>query len=276
MLLVAGCNSAQRDSAMRSVRSLQQSGTAVAAEPPATPPQQSKPGEPPKGNPPTAPPPGGPPAGGPPTGGPPTAPPPGGPGAKPGETKAGDKAAADDKSPQAVIKHFLDSDPRDILLEKSDKLKEKETKPWDDSNPDAYIPETGRVDPMTPVRNALPKELLPKRSGDDDSDLQGYLLTTAATGVLEGITQELVCYSVIQIGLTKYARISFNGGKSITTVSLDQNAQQRIRTPEGTLTVQFNVASITTDEVVINVVVSGQDTNVSVQKQMVFIPRNYH
>jgi hypothetical protein len=269
MLVVAGCNSAQRDSAMRSVRSLQQSGTAQAATPPDAPEQ--------------APPPGGAPPGGPgkPGGKTPDSKTPEAPDAKapaaPGSA-AGAEAGKDAKtsSPEEIIDKFLKSDPRDILEEKSDRLQEKQTKPWEQDNPETFIPETGRKDPMTAVRSSIPKELLPKRSGDEDeNELQSYLLTQAATQIMLGITKNVRCYSVIQIGLTKYVRISLDPqGKQIRTLSLSNGFSQRIATEEGALQIDFSVSSISSDEVVIDVAVSGLSTQVSVQKQLVFIPRN--
>jgi len=291
---VAGCNGSQRDSALRAVRSMQQSGTAQAAmlpdsaptqanppggPPPAAPPPGGKPGGPPPpgGNPPATPPPGGaPPAGKTPDGKTPDGKAPAGAPVKPGAAAPGAKDDKAAKSPDQIVKDFVDSDPRDILTEKSNLLKEKETKPWDTNNPDTFVPETGRKDPLTVVRSSIPSELLPQRSGNDDnSELVTFLLTQAATDLMAQLTKRLVCYSVIQIGLQKYARISWDGGKTIQTVSESSQVGSSFATDQGGLNLSMTVASISADEVDLDVTVSGSDTNVNVEKMMVFIPRSY-
>jgi hypothetical protein len=251
------------------------------AAPPAGPEQAG----PPKGGPPGAPPPGGPPAGGPPV----ATPPAGAPGAPPaaGQDKGKDKAKdgkdadkgdkGEKKSSEDIIQNFMKSDPRDILREKTTSLKEKETKPWNESNPDTFIPETGRTDPLTPVISALPPELLPKRGDEETNDLVTYQMTTDATLLMEGIVLQTRCYSVIQVGVSKRVRMSFDGGKSFQILSEDsQFPPIDILAPDGTpFQMNVGVGSISADQVVINVSVSVPNTSVSVQKSMVFIPRNF-
>jgi hypothetical protein len=260
LLLAAGCTDSQRDSALSAVREMQSSGVAMAAETVGQPAQSSL-----------------------------------DPGPKP-PADGGDAAGDADKQPGAdaeavapgseaqqpeaeaeaqpdAIAAFIDSDPRDILVAKSKDLKERQTNPSDETKPETFIPETGRKDPMTIVLNSVPKELLPPRSADDDeSDLQTYLFTALATQALQGVSSSLACHNVIQIGIQKYAQLSFGGGPRFT-VSEGSGFGENTRVGPIVVAINITVASISTKEVVVDVSVVPQGTAVNVSKQLVFIPR---
>jgi hypothetical protein len=274
-----GCNRSQRDAALASVRELQSSGAAYAASMPGVPdasPAQADPAQgPPGGGPPGAPPP---PAGGPVAGG--AAPPP-----PPGGAPAADPNAKQ-KTPEEIIAEFVKSDPRDILDAKSEDLEKRKTEPWDEERPETFIPETGRKDPMTIVIGSVPKELLPKRSGEDDeSELETYLYTELATSILNEVTQRLRCHSVIQIGIQKFAQMSLSGGEGGGGGGSGINGGRggggnRFVISEGNgfnnyingFELSVTVTSISTDEVVVDVSVAAPGTNITVDKQLVFIP----
>lgn len=260
-----GCTTGQRQAALHSMGSLQAGTMAYAATPPESgAPAQAPPGGPPPGTPPT---------GGAGKGGPP-------PGAKPGEPgKPGESAKA--KTPEEIIEDFVKSDPRDILDEKTKDLKDRQTKPWDEEHPETFIPETGRKDPFRLVVGSVPDEMLPKRSGDDDdNELQNFFYTYLATQVLDGVAKSLQCHSVIQIGIQKYAQMSFTGGGGggrrgggggggRFVISEGQGFSQGING----MILSVQVVSISTKEVVVNVSVNPQGTNVTVEKNLVYIPR---
>lgn len=247
LLAVAGCTDTQRDSALSAVRDMQSSGVAYAAAPAGDGgswelKQANEPG-----------------------GGaaPPATPPaPGGGAAVP----AGEEAAD-------PIADFMESDPRDILVAKSDDLKGRKTEPWNEEKPETFIAETGRKDPLTFVRKAMPKELLPPRSGDDEeNDLEVYVASTVATAIMAGMTQGMRCHSVIQIGAQKYAQLSMGPGQRFT-VGEDQGFNQQTWVDGVVYNIGVNVVSIATDEVVVDVTVSAQGINASANKQLVFIPK---
>jgi hypothetical protein len=258
----AGCTGKQRSAALASVGSLRASTMAYAAMPPTA--------EEPAATPPGGPPPGTPPA--PPSGGAP------GKDAPPAAGKPGEAPKA--KTPEQIIEDFVASDPRDILDEKTKDLKGRQTEPWNEEKPEAFIPETGRKDPMRPVESAIPDELLPKRTGnDDESELQNFLYTYLATQVLDSVAKSLQCHSVIQIGIQKWAQMSFagggggggrrGGGGGRFVISEGQGFSQNING----MSLSVQVVSISTDEVVVNVSVTPQGTNVTVEKNLVYIPR---
>lgn len=251
LLAFAGCNKAQRDSALSAVREMQSSGVAMAAEPQSGGPgwvQQESPAAPPADD---------------------------GTAASPADdaaVSAEEPAAKEEEAQSDVIEDFVDSDPRDILLAKARDLKERQTNPSDDTRPETFIPETGRKDPMTIVQNSVPKELLPPRSADDDeSDLQTYLYTAFATQAMQGVAANLQCHNVIQIGIQKYAQMSFGDGPRFT-ISEGNGFNQGTRVGPVNVQISINVSSISSKEVVVDVNVNPQGTAVVVNKQLVFIP----
>jgi hypothetical protein len=108
-------------------------------------------------------------------------------------------------------------DPRDIITKKYEDLEGKETAPWDEENPDTFIADTGRNDPLTPVRNALPEALRPPRSGDDEeNEILGYYLAQFATQAVDAVMSQLQVYNMVQIGLRKIVTMGVPGGTSFT------------------------------------------------------------
>jgi hypothetical protein len=189
----------------------------------------------------------------------------------PGAAPAGDAPRTNEQ----IISEFVDSDPRDILKDKSKDLKDKQTKPWDEEKPETFVPETGRQDPMTALSGTLPKELLPSRSADDEeNNLQDYIGTLFATQALQGVAATLQCHAVIQIGIQKYAQMSFGGDGARRFVISEGNGFNQV-VPAGPIAVQvsMNVDSISSDEVVVTVTVTPQGSASSISKTLVYIPR---
>jgi hypothetical protein len=99
--------------------------------------------------------------------------------------------------------------PRDIIDAKYDDLNSKLTETWNEENVEQFIPQTGRIDPLTRVSSAVPDDLKPPRSGEtDENQIQTYLVSSAASVAVELIARSLICHNVIQIGLVKVATFS--------------------------------------------------------------------
>jgi len=274
IVLIGGCTGEQRSQGLANVRRLQTSGVALAAEAGPAGAATSSLGA--AVNAPTdavgtmqgLPP-------GPPGGGAP--PPPDAQVEAPATSAAGTEAEKESapSTPEEIIKDFVESDPREILEQKRDDLKARQTAPWDDEKPESFIAETGRKDPMTILRKSVPEELLPPRSADeDDSDLESYYSALLATTALQQVTQSLRCHSVIQIGIQKYAQLSFEGQGGRFVISEGQGFNQNLNLGGAQVQVAMNIVSISTKEVVVSVVVGVVGTNTSVSKDLVFIPRN--
>jgi len=109
-------------------------------------------------------------------------------------------------------------DPLKIINQKYDDLKGRHSIPWDAENhPEDFIPETGRADPLTRIRDAVPDDLKPPRSGDtDETDIITYLETQMATQAVLEVEFSLQCHSVIQIGLIKFVNVAIGNGPSRT------------------------------------------------------------
>lgn len=208
------------------------------------------------------------------------APPPGGGGSAAG----GDAAAAPaDKAPAVhlsdeewlkKLEEWKNSDPRDIIKAKYKDLQAKETHPENEDDPESFIPETGRVDPMTIVDGAIPDELKPPRSGETDvNEAQTYLYTAAASEVVDWVGIRLQVYNVLQIGLEKIVSVGVGNrrfnlhegeGRSITLES-----QQGIP-----VNASFALSAASVDEVTISVTGRPWGSLVSVTKNFTYIPNN--
>jgi hypothetical protein len=208
------------------------------------------------------------------------APPPGGGGdtAAPPADAAADQAAApkvqmSDEEWLKKLEEWKNSDPRDIIQAKYDDLQAKETDPSNEDNPEEFIPETSRVDPLTPVLGALPDELKPPRGGEDDpNEAQTYLYTAAATEVVDYVGLTLQVYNVLQIGLTKIVTIRA-GGRAYNLqegqpLGLTMESSQGIP-----VQAQFAVAAASSDEVTISVSGTPWGSTVNVSKNFTYIPR---
>jgi hypothetical protein len=105
-------------------------------------------------------------------------------------------------------------DPLKIIIQKYDDLYSKHTTPSDEESDD-FIPETGRVDPLTRVSDAVPDDLKPARTGEtDETDIITYLETQMATEAVLEVEFSLQCHSVIQIGLIKFVNVAIGNGPS--------------------------------------------------------------
>jgi len=221
------------------------------------------------------PPPGG---GGAPPGGGGAPPPPGGAppaagGAKPA-TDTGASAAANMTDAQKLkkLEDWKNQDPRKIIEKKYTDLTTKETHPDDENNPEQFIPETGRVDPLTIVSGAIPDELKPPRSGETDiNEFQSYLYSEMASEAVDELAKNVDVYNVIQIGLEKIVAVrvfgerhnlSQGGGFDFYFGGKDQFPIQ----------MSFALASASTDEVVISITAQPYGSNVSITKNIPFIP----
>lgn len=189
-----------------------------------------------------------------------------------------DEAAAEDEeeAPSDPIENFKELDPRDIILMKYEDLDERNTEPWDEESED-YIPNTGRVDPLTRVRSSVPDDLKPPRAGEtDQNEINTYLVAAVASQVVDGISSIMECHNVIQIGLERYATFTFGDGQQ---ASLPEGANYSfLASYVNNIPIigSISVTSISTSKVVVDISAAGQGTTTSVSKTKVFIPSQYY
>jgi hypothetical protein len=187
------------------------------------------------------------------------------------------EAAADEAEEEVVgdpVENFKALDPRDIILEKYKDLDERTTEPWDEMNPETYMPNTGRVDPLTRVFGSVPDELKPPRAGETDMNaISTYLIANAATQIVNSLALQIQCHNVIQIGLEEYATFSF--GENMFTLQEDQSTGGQVGYVEGIpIILTVSCTSISTSEVVLNLAVTGYGTPTRIEKNQIYIPRN--
>jgi len=190
--------------------------------------------------------------------------------------------AKPDLSNDEKIANFKNMDPREIIDKKYTDLEDRKTDPWNEEKPEKFIPETGRVDPLTRVDSAVPKELAPPRAGEtDQNQIDNYLIAQQASLIVAGIAASLQCHNVIQIGLDKYASFSIadngqGGGGGMFTLQEGQSSGQFMTGMVNGIPLVGSVtcASISTKQVVLIISVAGWGTPTSISKEQVFIPRN--
>lgn len=188
-----------------------------------------------------------------------------------GEEAADEEAAAEESGDP--VENFKNLDPRDIIVKKYEDLEERKTEPWDEES-EGYLPNTGRVDPLTRVRSAVPDELKPPRAGETDmNEINTYLIADAATMIVDGVAYAMQCHNVIQIGLTKYATFSYGGSQPFPLeegFSTSLNAGSVNGIP---IVVTITLTSVSTEQVVLRITAAGQGTATSVTKNQTYIPR---
>ena len=182
----------------------------------------------------------------------------------------------EEAEPATPIDQFKSLDPREIIDRKYEDLQEQHTKPWDEEDPEQFIPDTGRVDPLTRVREAVPEELKPPRAGEtDENDITSYFVAQDATIICYSIAYAMECYNVIQIGIEKQATVSVFGNTFLMSEGQSAgpiNVGQSSGIP---LSATLVCTSISESEVHITVTVSGDGTSTSISKSMVFIPKSW-
>jgi hypothetical protein len=189
------------------------------------------------------------------------------------ETPAAPKVQLSDEEWLKKLEEWKNSDPRDIIKAKYDDLQAKETHPDNEDNPEEFIPETSRVDPLTPVLGAMPDELKPPRGGDDDpNEAETYLYTAAATEVVDYIGLTLQVYNVLQIGLTKIVTIEAGGNRY--NLNEGQPLGLVMESSQGIpVQAQFAISAASSDEVTISVSGTPWGSTVNVTKDFTYIPR---
>jgi len=188
----------------------------------------------------------------------------------------GAEAEAEPEAPANPIDQFKALDPREIIDRKYEDLQEQHTEPWNEEKPGEFIPDTGRVDPLTRVREAIPEELKPPRAGEtDENDIVSYFVARDATVMAYTLAYGMECYNVIQIGIEKQATMSVFGntfmmseGESAGPINVGQSSGIPL---SATLT----CTSISESEVHVTVTVSGDGTTTSISKAMTFIPKSW-
>jgi len=193
-----------------------------------------------------------------------------------GSAPAADSAPKVQMSDEEWLKQleaWKNSDPRDIMKAKYKDLEAKETHPEDEDNPEQFIPETGRVDPMTIVSGAIPDELKPPRTGDtDENQVLTYFYTAAASEVVDYVGIRLEVYNVLQIGLEKIVSVQI--GNRRLTLHEGEPRGIVLESKEGIpVRAQFAISSASTDEVIISVTGQPIGSLVSVTKNFTYIPR---
>jgi len=196
--------------------------------------------------------------------------------AAPPEAGKKEEAKGEGTAEDPAITNFKNLDPRTIIDKKYEDLKDKETEPWNMETPELFIPETGRVDPLTPVDSAVPDELKPPRTGStDENQIDTYLISQACSAVIEQVSTMLRVYNVIQIGLFKFASISIGGDRGFP-VQEGFSVDVPIGVVNGAaISLNITCSSISTKEVVIVLTASAQGTTTSVSKTMTYIPNTF-
>lgn len=191
------------------------------------------------------------------------------------ETAAEDDLLAEEELPEDPIERFKQMDPRDIIRAKYRDLVERQTEPWNEDNPDDFIPQTGRVDPLTRVSSAVPDDLKPPRSGEtDENQIQTYLGTQAASTAVTAVSYSLICHNVIQIGLEKRATFSFPPVLGDRTFTIPEGSGFGMNV--GGVNVTIRVMEITTDSVDVLIVGSVPGASAEVTKNQKYIPRAFY
>lgn len=185
-----------------------------------------------------------------------------------------EEPAEDDEAvSEDPVENFKNLDPRDIIIKKYEDLESRKTEPWNPED-EGYIPNTGRIDPLTRVRSAVPDELKPPRAGETDmNEINTYLIADAATMIVDQISMTMQCHNVIQIGLSKYASFSYGGGPPFPLeegFSTQVNAGSVNGIP---IMASIMLTSVSADQVVLRITAFGQGTATSVTKNQTYIPR---
>lgn len=187
-------------------------------------------------------------------------------------TEAASKPAGSAEEMLEQLKAWTAQDPREIIDKKFEDLEGKETEPWNEDNPETYIPETGRNDPLTPVIDAMPEELRPPRGGDDDeNEIMTYLFSQYATEAANAIANNLRVYNMVQIGLEKLVTMGLPG-QGAFTVGEGQGFSNFLQIEGVPVMIEFTVASVSEDDVMVIITASVPGTNVAITKEAHFIP----
>jgi hypothetical protein len=192
----------------------------------------------------------------------------------PGEAPATPEQAEMPADEEAeAVERFKEMDPRDIITEKAELAEDLLTSPWEREPVEEFVPETGRVDPLTRVRDAVPEDLKPPRSGETDvNQFNTYILSQEASTFIELLAPSIQVHNVLQIGLEKFASVSIGGQRG--TLAEGQGQQFSLGMVDNIpLVGTIQCVSIATDDVVIRITVNGQGTDTSVSKDLHFIPR---
>jgi hypothetical protein len=189
---------------------------------------------------------------------------------------ANEKSEQAEEKPVDPIEQFKALDPREIIDRKYEDLKEQHTEPWNEEDPEQFIPDTGRVDPLTRVREAVPEELKPPRAGEtDQNEINSYLIASDATMMVYGIAYSMQCYNVIQIGIQKQATIAVAGNRFMIGEG-DTAGPFVVGYSNGIpLEATITCTSISESEVDLTITVSGSGTSTSISKSQVFIPKSW-
>jgi len=193
---------------------------------------------------------------------------------KPAAADSAAKVQMSDEEWLKKLEEWKNSDPRDIIKAKYEDLQSKETHPDNEDNPEEFIPETSRVDPLTPVLSALPDELKPPRSGEtNENDVQTYLYTAAASEIVDYVGIRLEVYNVLQIGLDKI--VSVGVGNRRFNLHEGQGSGITLESQQGLpVRATFTLAEAKTNSVTITVTGQPWGSLVKVSKNFSYIPRN--
>jgi len=198
-----------------------------------------------------------------------------------GEAAKEDEKAADapaeapkaesDEDMLAKLENWKNQDPRDLIKAKYEDLENRTTKTYDEDSPD-FIPETGRIDPLTRVIDAVPEELRPPRSGDtDENAVTTYAFSQAATSAVDGVAAYLQVYNVVQIGLQKLVTIG-GPGQPARTVGEGNSFGFGIGGEGFLIRVTVMVAAVSSDEVTLVISAAPQGTDVTISRTVTYIP----
>ena len=169
--------------------------------------------------------------------------------------------------PLDPIDSFMELDPRDILKAKQLDLKDRLTSPWDEENPDEFIPETGRVDPLTIVNSAIPDSLKPPRSGStDENEIILYVQTIQATELVDAVSANLQCHSVIEIGVVSTAYFTLGSGENVQRFAMQEG--------RGINVAGANVTCTSISDSKVSVTISVSIPGNTISRNKIYIPRS--
>jgi hypothetical protein len=169
--------------------------------------------------------------------------------------------------PLDPIDSFMELDPRDILKAKQLDLSERLTSPWDEENPDEFIPETGRVDPLTIVDSAIPDSLKPPRSGStDENEIILYVQTIQATELVDAVSAMLQCHSVIEIGVVSTAYFTLGSGENVQRFAMQEG--------RGINVAGANVTCTSISDSKVEVTISVSIPGNTITRNKIYIPRS--
>lgn len=177
-----------------------------------------------------------------------------------------------DEEKLAALEEWKNADPRELIEAKYADLQSRKTTPMVEESED-FIPDTGRIDPLTRVRGEVPDELKPPRAGESDvNDIDSYIDTRSASLIVDGVGMSTQVWNVFQIGLQKIVTISVQG-QFYEMTGVGDGFQFMAWGERSPIQVNYSLISASPDEVVVGVSATPLGTTIVINKTFTFIPQ---